>query len=152
NDESRVDALGAQGSKSGLADRMLRQAGDVAAGETEMREARGDIRFTAAEGRRQHGRLKKSLEAGRAQPQHDLPERDAGGAHCRGSTLARTRRAFSVITANSPRSIAPASTSADPMPTATAPARIHSPALSIVTPPVGISFTCGSGARTSRMN
>ena len=37
------------------------------------------------------------------------------------------------------------------MPTATAPARIQSPALSSVTPPVGISFTCGNGARTSLM-
>ena len=37
-------------------------------------------------------------------------------------------------------------------PTATAPARIHSPALSRLTPPVGISLTCGSGALTSLMN
>ena len=33
-----------------------------------------------------------------------------------------------------------------PTPTATAPAAIQSPALSSDTPPVGISFTCGSGA------
>jgi hypothetical protein len=45
-----------------------------------------------------------------------------------------------------------ASSSADPIPTATAPARIQSWALSSETPPVGISFTCGSGARTSLMN
>ena len=54
----------------------------------------------------------------------------------------RTRRA----------AIALASSSAEPTPTATAPARIQSPALSSVTPPVGISLTCGSGARTSLMN
>ena len=42
-----------------------------------------------------------------------------------------------------------ASSSDVPTPTATAPARIQSPAFSTVTPPVGISFTCGSGARTS---
>ena len=39
-----------------------------------------------------------------------------------------------------------------PTPTATAPARIQSPALSSVTPPVGISFTWGSGPRTSVKN
>ena len=48
--------------------------------------------------------------------------------------------------------IALASTSAVPTPIATAPALIHSPALASVTPPVGISFTCGSGPRTSLKN
>ena len=38
-----------------------------------------------------------------------------------------------------------------PTPTATAPARIQSPALSSVTPPVGISFTWGIGPRMSLM-
>ena len=55
------------------------------------------------------------------------------------------RRALSVMTWNCFAAIALVSTIADPTPTATAPARSQSPALSIDTPPVGISFTCGSG-------
>src|SRR5207248_7953540 len=66
-------------------------------------------------------------------------------------TFATTLRAFVMIASKRPSSIAFVSTNADPMPTATAPARIQSPALSSVTPPVGISFTCGNGARTSLM-
>ena len=61
------------------------------------------------------------------------------------------RRAFCAITSNRPASIAAVSSSADPTPTATAPARIQSPAFSRLTPPVGISFTWGNGARTSFM-
>ena len=63
----------------------------------------------------------------------------------------RSARRWRRSTRKSPAAIALVSSSAVPTPTATAPARIHSPALSSVTPPVGISLTCGSGARTSLM-
>src|SRR5262245_58469117 len=120
-----------------------------------MREAGGDVRFAAAERRAKHRRLQQPLEPGRAEAQHDFAERDdlhraAPAVPLRAAaTLDTTRRALAVSTAKSPRAMAAASTSAEPRPTATAPARIHSPALSRLTPPVGISFTCGSGARTS---
>src|SRR5687767_4350674 len=61
------------------------------------------------------------------------------------ATLATILRALSTMTLNCFAAIAFVSTIADPTPTATAPARSQSPTLSIDTPPVGISFICGSG-------
>jgi hypothetical protein len=59
NDVRGVDALGAQCPHAGIADRVRREARDVAAVQAELREAGGDVGLAAAEGRRQHGRLKK---------------------------------------------------------------------------------------------
>src|SRR4051812_8091111 len=160
DDEIRPDAFGAQGAQSGLADRVRRESRHVLTLEAELRKADRDVCFAAAERRRQHRRLKEPLEPRRTEPKHQLAERDnllrlvRVGCHfadLAAATFATMRRAFCAITSNRPLSIAAASRSADPTPTATAPARIQSPALSRVTPPVGISLTCGSGARTSLM-
>src|SRR6185503_19518176 len=153
NDERGVDAFGAQRAHRRVANRVRRQAGDVAAVQPELRQARGHVGFAAAEGRREHRRLEEPLEPGRAEPQHQLAEGDDFFRHPRAAaTLATTWRAFAVIWSQAPASTARGSTSAEPTPTAAAPARIQSPAFVSVTPPVGISFTCGSGPRTSLMN
>ena len=65
------------------------------------------------------------------------------GASQRASAVVYDRAGASVA------AISLGSTSAPPTPMATAPARIHSPAFSRLTPPVGISLTCGIGPRRS---
>ena len=75
NDVVGPHAFGAQRAHGGLADVVLRQPRDVIAVEAEQREADGHVGFAAAERRAEHGRLKKPLESGRAEPQHDLAER-----------------------------------------------------------------------------
>ena len=57
--------------------------------------------------------------------------------------------ALFVIAFQSPLSIASLLTSADPAPTNTAPALIQSGVVFVSTPPVGVSRSCGSGARMS---
>src|SRR5256885_1722522 len=57
--------------------------------------------------------------------------------------------AFVVIAFQSPLSIASLLTSADPAPTNTAPALIHCGVVLVSTPPVGVSLSCGRGARMS---
>ena len=52
-----------------------------------------------------------------------------------------------VIRAQSPARTASLGTSAEPAPTHTAPAWIHAPAFCASTPPVGLSFRNGRGAR-----
>src|SRR5262249_38763805 len=147
NDVIGPDAFCPKRADGGVADGVFREPRDVVAIETELREADGDVRFAAPERRREDRRLKQPLEPGRAQAKHDLAERD--GFHRAAATLATSVRALTAIVSKSPRSIALVSTRAEPTPTAAAPALIQSPAFSSVTPPVGISFTCGSGARTS---
>ena len=62
-------------------------------------------------------------------------------ARAQRNTLSTNLRALAVITSKRPLSMAAESRSDDPAATATAPARIQSPALSGVTPPVGMSLT-----------
>src|SRR5262249_16907141 len=108
--------------------------------------------------------LEEPLESGRPEPQHDLAEGDDAWRHgssggpegpaygvLADATLETMRRALAAMTSSRPSSIAFVSTSADPTPTATAPARIQSPALWSVPPPVGIRRSCGIGARRSLM-
>ena len=74
----------------------------------------------------------------------------AGGAQPRAAWTASTNaRALPVMVAQSFLAIASLGNRADPTPIATAPARIQSATFFNSTPPVGMSFTCGSGARTS---
>ena len=70
-----ADAFGAQRADRGIADRILRERGDVDALEPEQRQADGDVGFTAAEGGHQHRRLQQPLESRRTEPQHQLAER-----------------------------------------------------------------------------
>ena len=109
----------------------------VAAVEPEVREADGDVRLAAAEGRAEHRRLEEALEPRRAQAQHDLAERDDSWRMpstfpCAADTASMKRTAFcrdGVEAALRRRRLA--STSAVPTPMATAPALIQSPALSL---------------------
>src|SRR5258706_16417559 len=57
--------------------------------------------------------------------------------------------AAAVIAGQSDFARASLETRAEPTPMQTAPALIHSPAFSRATPPVGVSFRCGRGARRS---
>ena len=74
-------AFGPQGANRGVADGVRRQPRDVVTVEAEVREADADIGFTAAEGGREHRRLQKPLEPGRAQAKHDFAERDDFESH-----------------------------------------------------------------------
>ena len=56
----RADAFGPQRADAGVADRVRRQARDVVALQPELRQADGDVRLAAAEGRRQHRRLEEA--------------------------------------------------------------------------------------------
>src|SRR5204863_8693287 len=106
------------------------------------------VRFAAAECGAEHRRLQKSFEPRRVEPKHDLAERDHLGHQAvplAALTLATMRLALAAIGAKFFAASAFVSSSAEPTPTAAAPARSQSPTLSIDTPPVGISFTCGSG-------
>src|SRR6266511_2678801 len=147
------DPFGSQCADRRFSDCVRGESCDVAAFESELREAHRDIRFAAAKRRRQDGRLQEPLESRRAQAQHEFAEGDDSGRHHRVARAARTfatmRSALEVIVRNEPDATSFALTRAEPTPTATAPARIQSPALSTDTPPVGISLTCGNGARTS---
>src|SRR5215831_3978893 len=149
--EVRAYTFCAQRADGGIANRVCRHARYVEAVDAELREAHRDIGFAATECGGQRRRLKQSFEARRTEPEHDLAERD--DRHSRperaDATFATRRCAPVVMTSNRRSAMARASSNADPMPTATAPARIQSPALSMDTPPVGISFNCGSGARMS---
>src|SRR5205814_616254 len=151
-----ADAFGLQRAKGRVADRMRRQPRDVATVEPELCEAHRHVGFAAAKRGRENRRLKQSFESRRAQTEHDFAEGDDRwrhyGADRAAATFSTTRRALAVMISNRPRSTDAGSTRAEPMPTAAAPARIQSPALSGVTPPVGTSLTWGSGARISLMN
>ena len=68
------------------------------------------------------------------------------------ATASTNCRAAAVRSAHRPSRTAALSTSALPTPMAAAPARIHAPAFSRVTPPVGISRSLGIGASTSAKN
>src|SRR6266545_468324 len=154
DDVVRANAFRAQRANRRVPDGMGRQPRHVVALEPEVREARCHVRLAAAERCRQDGRLQQPLEPGRAEAQHDLAERHGACRHTylAAATLETIRRALFVRTSSRPSSIALWSSRADPTPTAIAPARIQSPALSSDTPPVGINRTCGSGALTSLMN
>ena len=126
---SVTHAFCAQRTNGCIANRVGRQSSDVAAVETELREAHGDVGFTAAKRRAQHGGLQQPLESGRSEPQHQLTEGDDRRAHFAFAalTLSTNFRALAVITSNRPLSMAAASSSDDPAATATAPALIQSP-------------------------
>src|SRR5439155_22912585 len=64
-------------------------------------------------------------------------------------TASTNARALLCTVAQSFLCIASLLTSAEPAPRKTAPALIHSPAFLISTPPVGVSLSCGRGARMS---
>ena len=77
------------------------------------------------------------------------PPPHARGPRARPDTAWTKWRAAAEMSPNRRSATASTSTSAVPTPMAHAPARIQSPAFSRVTPPVGISFTCGNGPRRS---
>src|SRR6185369_1793311 len=101
------------------------------------------------------GRLQKTLKAGRSQAEHDLTKRNHSTGHCfwpdlepRASRITAMNLRVRSVTALKSPVFAPA-VKLPPTPSAILPAAIHSAALSIVTPPVGISEACGSGARAA---
>src|SRR6186713_1853361 len=157
---THVHAFSAQHADGCVPNRIDGQPRDVTAVDAEMREADCDVRLAAAEGGLQHGRLQQPFHAWRAQPHHQFAEthhawshRDTPASAGRAlATAATNSRADWVIASNRRSFTAVASTSAVPTPIATAPARIQSAALAFVTPPVGISFRCGSGPRMSLKN
>ena len=79
-------ALAAKRAERRVAERILGKPRDVVAVHAELREAHRDVRFTAAKGRVQPGRLQQALEAWRAEAQHDLAERDHLRRHGRAPT------------------------------------------------------------------
>src|SRR5690606_36080600 len=141
------DAFGAQRADGRVANRVPGQPRHVPALETEVGEADRDVGLAASERRMEHRRLQEPFMPRRTQPQHDFPERHYLLHDCprAARTLAMTRRLLSTITSKFPEAMAFESNSDVPSSTAAAPAAIHSPALSTVTPPVGISFTWGMG-------
>src|SRR5690606_39767357 len=100
DDGAGLHALGAEGADGGVANRVLRQLRDVPAVEPEVREAHGHVGLAAAERRLEVRRLEEPLVAGRAQPQHDFPERHDLLHACPRArrTLATMRRPRSTIT------------------------------------------------------
>ena len=71
-----ADTLRTEGANRTLANHMCRHTGDVDAVEAPVCQADRDVRLGAAEGGRQHRRLQQPLEPRRAEPEHDLAERD----------------------------------------------------------------------------
>jgi hypothetical protein len=71
-----VRTFGTQRADGRVADRVGRQTRDVDALEAVLRQAHGDVRFAAAEGRDESGRLQQPLERRWTQAQHDFAERD----------------------------------------------------------------------------